>query len=52
MLTKIRDRLTLNQQKSHRFHMVMFNQFNELESKEWYGIELSNNLQLWTLSWK
>jgi hypothetical protein len=41
---KVRERLTVNKQGSHRFHMERFNpkKLNEIEGKEKYSIGVSN----------
>jgi hypothetical protein len=43
-VAKIRERLAVNKQKSHRFHMERFNlrKLNEVEGKEKYRIQVSN----------
>jgi hypothetical protein len=44
VLTKVRERLAVNEQRSHRFHMERFNfeKLNEVEGKEQYRVEVSN----------
>jgi hypothetical protein len=44
VVAKVRERLAVNKQKSHRFHMERFNskKFNETESKELHRVEVSN----------
>jgi hypothetical protein len=46
LMTGLRDRqrLTMNKQRSHRFHMEIFNlkKLNEAEGKEMYRAEVSN----------
>jgi hypothetical protein len=41
---KVRERLTVNKQRSHRFHMERFNlkKLNQVESKEQFYVEVSN----------
>jgi hypothetical protein len=43
-VAKVRERLTLNKQRSHRYHMERFNleKLNELEGKEQFRVEVSN----------
>jgi hypothetical protein len=43
-VAKVRERLTVNKQGSHRFHMKRFNhkKLNEIEGKEQYTVEVSN----------
>jgi hypothetical protein len=42
--TKVRERLAVNKQRSHRFHMKRFSlkKINEVEGKEQFGDEVSN----------
>jgi hypothetical protein len=44
MVAKVRKRLVVNKQRSHRFHMEGFNllKLNEVEGKEQYRVEVSN----------
>jgi hypothetical protein len=44
---KIRERLAVNKQGSHKFHIERFNlkKLNEVESKEKYRVEVSNRTQ-------
>jgi hypothetical protein len=44
MVAKVRERLAVNKQKSHRFHMERLNlkKLNEVEDKEQYRVEVSN----------
>jgi hypothetical protein len=56
-VAKVRERLAVNKQISHRFHMERFNlkKLNKIEGKEQYHVEVSNRLQLWkiwTQRWK
>jgi hypothetical protein len=46
VVAKIRERLAVNQQGSHTFHMEKFNlkKLNELEGKVKYRVEVSNKL--------
>jgi hypothetical protein len=44
VVAKVRERLSANKQRSHRFHMEGFNRkkLNEVEAKEKYRVEVSN----------
>jgi hypothetical protein len=44
VVAKARERLAVSKQTMHRFHMERFdlNKLNEVESKEQYGIEISD----------
>jgi hypothetical protein len=44
VVAKVGERLAVNKQRSHRFHMERFNlkKLNEVEGKEQYCIEVSN----------
>jgi hypothetical protein len=44
MVAKTKERLTMNKQGSHKFHMQEFNlkNLNEVEGKEKYHVEVSN----------
>jgi hypothetical protein len=44
VVAKVRDRLAVNDQRSHRFHMERFNlkKLNEVMCKEKYRVEVSN----------
>jgi hypothetical protein len=44
VVAKIRERLAVNKQGSHKFHMEGFNlkKLNEVEGKEKYRVEVSN----------
>jgi hypothetical protein len=44
VITKARERLAVNKQRSHRFHMERFNlkKLNEVEGKEQFCVEVSN----------
>jgi hypothetical protein len=44
VVAKVRERLAVNKQRAHRFHMEGFNlkMLNEVEGKERYRIEISN----------
>jgi hypothetical protein len=44
VVAKIKERLAVNKQGSHRFHMERFNfkKSNEVEGKEKYHVEVSN----------
>jgi hypothetical protein len=44
MMAKVRERLAVNKQRSHRSHMGRFNlkKLNEVEAKEKYLVEVSN----------
>jgi hypothetical protein len=43
-VTKLRERLAVNKQRSHRLHVERFNlkKLNEAEGKEKYHVEVSN----------
>jgi hypothetical protein len=43
-VTKVRERLAVNKQRSHRFHLVRFNlkKLNKSEGKEQFLVEISN----------
>jgi hypothetical protein len=51
VVAKVRERLAVNKQRSHRFHMERFNlkKLNEVEGKEKYHTEVSHRLQLWKI---
>jgi hypothetical protein len=44
VVAKVRERLAMNKQGSHRFHMDRFNlmKLNEVEGKEKYRVDISN----------
>jgi hypothetical protein len=44
VVANIRERLAVNKQRSHRFHMGRFNlkKINEVEGKEKYSVQVSN----------
>jgi hypothetical protein len=44
VVANVRERLTVNEQRSHRFHVERFSlkKLNELEGKEQYRVEVSN----------
>jgi hypothetical protein len=44
MVAKIRERIAVNKQRSHKFNMERFspNKLNEIEGKEKYRVEVSN----------
>jgi hypothetical protein len=44
VVAKVRERLAVNKQRSHRLHMARFNlkKLNEVESKKQYRVEVSN----------
>jgi hypothetical protein len=44
VVARVRERLAVNKQRSHRFHMERFNikKLNDLEGKEQYRVEVSN----------
>jgi hypothetical protein len=44
VVAKVRERLAVNKQRLHRFHMDRFNlkKLNETEDKEQYRVEVSN----------
>jgi hypothetical protein len=45
---KMRERLVVNKQRSHRFHMERFNfkKLNEVEGKEQFRVEVSNRFPI------
>jgi hypothetical protein len=47
VVAKIRERIAVNKQRSHKFHMERFNikKLNEVEGKEKYRVEVSNMLR-------
>jgi hypothetical protein len=51
VVAKLRERLAVNKQRSHRFHMERFNlkELNDVEGKEKFRIEISIDLQLWKI---
>jgi hypothetical protein len=51
VVAKIRERLAVNKQRSHRFRMEMFNlkKLNEEEGKEKYRDEVSNRFVVWKI---
>jgi hypothetical protein len=44
VVAKVRERIAVNKQRSHRFHMERFNlkKLNEVEGKEQFRVEVSN----------
>jgi hypothetical protein len=44
VVAKVRESLTINKKRSHRFHMEIFNpkRLNEVNGKETYRVEVSN----------
>jgi hypothetical protein len=44
VFAKVRERLAVNKQRAHEFHMERFNlkKLNEVESREKYRVEVSN----------
>jgi hypothetical protein len=57
VVAKVRERLAVNKQRSHRFHMERFNlkKLNKLGGKEQYVLRSQIGLQLWkiwTQMWK
>jgi hypothetical protein len=44
LVAKVRERLAVNKQSSHRFHMerIKLKRLNAVESKEQYRVEVSN----------
>jgi hypothetical protein len=44
VVAKVRERLAVNKQRSHRFHMERFSlkKLNEVEGKEQFCVDLSN----------
>jgi hypothetical protein len=57
VVAKVRERLAVNKQRSHRFCSERFKlkKLNEIEGKEQFCVELSNMFSAsedWTLRWK
>jgi hypothetical protein len=57
LVAKIKERLAVNKQEQHKFHMQRFNlkNLNEVEGTEKYPLEVQIRLQLWKIwavSWK
>jgi hypothetical protein len=57
VVAKVRERLPVNKQRSHRFHMERFNfkKLKEVQGKEQYRVEVSNrfaNREIWMQMWK
>jgi hypothetical protein len=48
---EVRERLAVNKQISHTFHMERLNlkKLNEIEGREQFIVEVSNSLQLWKI---
>jgi hypothetical protein len=46
VVANVKERLAMNNQRSHQFHMQRFNlnMLNEVEGKEMYHVEVSNRL--------
>jgi 50S ribosomal subunit-associated GTPase HflX len=44
VVAKVRERLAVNKQRSHRFHMERF-KLNQVEGKEKYRVEVSNKFE-------
>jgi hypothetical protein len=44
VVAKVMERLAVNKQRSHRFHMERFNlkKLNQVQGKEQYRVEVSN----------
>jgi hypothetical protein len=44
VVAKVRERLAMNKQRSHRFHLERFNlkKLNEVEGKEQFRVKVSN----------
>jgi hypothetical protein len=44
VVAKVRERLAVNKQRSHRFHLERFNlkELNDVEGKEQFRVEVSN----------
>jgi hypothetical protein len=51
VVAKVWERLTVNKQRSHRFHMEGFNpkKLNEIKGKQQFRVEVSIGLQLWKI---
>jgi hypothetical protein len=45
---KVRERLAVSKQTTHKVHMERFNlkKLSEVEGRAWYYVEISNRLQL------
>jgi hypothetical protein len=45
VVAKVRERIAVNKQRSHRFHMEKFNlkKLNTIEGKEKFSVEVSDN---------
>jgi hypothetical protein len=52
-VAKVRERLAVNKQRSHRFNMERFNlkKLNDVEGKEQIRVRSQTGLQLWKI-WK
>jgi hypothetical protein len=49
IVAKVRERLAVNKQRSHRIHVERFNlkKLNDIEGKEQYRVEVSNRFAAW-----
>jgi hypothetical protein len=49
VVAKVRERLAVSKQRSHRFHMERFNlkKLNDVEGNEKYHVEVSNRFAAW-----
>jgi fructosamine-3-kinase len=57
VVAKVREKLAVSKQRSHRFRMEGFSlkKLNELEGKEQFRVEVSNRFstsEIWTQRWK
>jgi hypothetical protein len=48
VVEKAREKLAVNKQRSHRFHMERFNlkKLNQVEGKEQFRVEVSNRFEV------
>jgi hypothetical protein len=51
VVAKVRERLAVNKQRSHRFHVERFSlkKLNEAEGKEQFCVEVSNKFAVWKI---
>jgi hypothetical protein len=54
VVTKVRESLAINKQRSHKFHVERFNlkKLNEIDGKENFVLRSKICLQIWMLKWK
>jgi hypothetical protein len=52
VVAKVRERLAVNKQRSHMFHMERFNlkKLNQVHGEEKFHVEVSNR-KIWTQRW-